>query len=85
MAYCTQLFNLDKLETPTPVSTYVAQSQIVILSCFCVCLAAIFAGTEGVTKSNAFVPVVVIMSCMIGKAAKWINVNILKNLTNFLQ
>jgi len=66
VAYCTQLFNLEKLETPTPVSTYVAQSQIVILSCLCVCLAAIFAGTEGVTKSNAFVPVVVIVSCMIG-------------------
>ena len=76
VAYCTQLFNLEKLETPTPVSTYVAQSQIIMLSCLCVCLAAIFAGTEGVTKSNAFVPVVVIVTCMIGKT-KWINVNIL--------
>ena len=66
-AYCTQLFNLDRLEAPTPVSTFVAQTQIVLLSFFCVCLAAVLVGIEAFSQSHLFVPVVIVISCIIGK------------------
>ena len=69
------MFNLDKLEAPTPISTFVAQSQIVILSCLCVCLAAVMVGFESFKQNHAesdnrlssvFVPVVIVILCLIG-------------------
>ena len=69
------MFNLDRLEAPTPISTFVAQSQIVILSCLCVCLAAVMVGFESLKQnyagsddslSSVFVPVVVVILCLIG-------------------
>ena len=69
------MFNLDRLEAPTPISTFVAQSQIVILSCLCVCLAGVMVSFEGLTLnhtesdkslSRVFVPVVITILCLIG-------------------
>ena len=76
VAYCTQMFNLNRLEAPTPISTFVAQTQIIVLSCLCVCLAASIVAFEGLSKdhggtfASSFVPVVITCSCLIGNLCK---------------
>ena len=70
VAYCSQMFNLNRLETPTPISTFVARSQIVILSCLCVCLAAFLAGYGSLCDghdTSCYMHVVLSLSCLIGK------------------
>ena len=64
------------METPTPVSTFVARSQIVLLSCLCACLAAVLVGYAGLSErhitndyslSKFFVPLVIALLFLIGK------------------
>ena len=67
------MFNLSRLGSPTPISTFVAQTQIIIVSCLCVCLAGTIVTFEELSEdnngvlANSFVPVVITFSCLIGE------------------